>query len=125
MTIWDLLANGLLFAEAAADAERDPPNPILTFAPFVIIGILFYVMLLRPEKKKRAELEKMLNNIKKNDRIVTIGGIHGTVVNSTKDSDEVTIKVDEASNTKLRVNRSAISRVVVNSTKAASKADAE
>ena len=97
----------------------------MQFAPFIIIGILFYMMLLRPEKKKRAEMDKMLKNIKKNDRIVTIGGIHGTVVNTTKESDEVTIKVDEASNTKLRVNRSAISRVVVSTSGATANADAQ
>ena len=125
MAFWELVANGLLFAEAAADADRPPPNLLLQFAPFIIIGILFYMMLLRPEKKKRAEMDRMLKNIKKNDRIVTIGGIHGTVVNTTKESDEVTIKVDEASNTKLKVNRSAISRVVLNTAGATSKAEAQ
>lgn len=125
MAFWDMAMNGMLFAEAAAEADRPPPNLLLQFAPFIIIGILFYMMLLRPEKKKRAEMEQMLKNIKKNDRIVTIGGIHGIVVNSTKESDEVTIKVDEASNTKLRVNRSAISRVVLNTAESESKADAK
>ena len=125
MAFWELVANGLLFAEAAAEADRPPPNLLLQFAPFIIIGILFYMMLLRPEKKKRAEMDRMLKNIKKNDRIVTIGGIHGTVVNTTKESDEVTIKVDEASNTKLKVNRSAISRVVLNTAGATSKAEAQ
>ena len=48
----------------------------------------------------------MLQNLKKNDRVVTIGGIYGTVVNAQKDLDEVTIKVDESTNTKLRMQRS-------------------
>ena len=57
-------------------------------------------------------MKNMLGNLQKNDRIVTIGGIYGTVVNIQKDSDSITIKVDESSNAKLRVLRSAISRVV-------------
>ena len=84
----------------------------LPWIPFAIIGVMFYFLLIRPERKKRQNLASLLDSLKKNDRIVTIGGIHGVVVNVTKDSDEVTIRVDEGSNTKLRVSRSAISRVI-------------
>lgn len=84
-------------------------GPIL---PFVMIGILFWLMIFRPESRKRAELSKMLENIKKNDRVVTIGGIHGTVVNVQKDSDDITLRIDETNNTRIRVLRSAIARIV-------------
>lgn len=79
--------------------------------PFVVIGLMFYLLLIRPERQKRAEVTKMLNNLKKNDRVVTVGGIIGVVVNVTPNSEEVTIRVDESTNTRLRVLRSAISRV--------------
>ena len=82
------------------------------WVPFAVIGVMFYFLLIRPERKKRQELTSLLDSLKKNDRIVTIGGIHGIVVNVTKDSDEVTIRVDEGTNTKLKVTRSAISRVI-------------
>ena len=82
------------------------------WVPFAVIGVMFYFLLIRPERKKRKELTNLLDSLKKNDRIVTIGGIHGVVVNVTKDSDEVTIRVDEGTNTKLKVTRSAISRVI-------------
>src|SRR5688572_21174002 len=49
--------------------------------PFLIIGVLFYFMLIAPERRKRKEMESLLANIKKNDQVVTIGGICGTVVN--------------------------------------------
>jgi len=78
----------------------------------ILIGVLFYLMLIRPEHRKRAELKTMLESIKKNDQVVTIGGLKGSIVNVQKDSDEVTIKVDETNNTKLRVLRSAIARVI-------------
>jgi preprotein translocase subunit YajC len=82
------------------------------WAPLVIIGVLFYFMLIRPERVRRMQLQRMLDNLKKNDRVVTVGGIFGTVVNVQQGSDEITIKVDESTNTKLRVLRSAITRVL-------------
>ena len=97
---------------AAQANGNDGINPLLQFAPFIIIGILFYVMLIRPERKKRTDLDRMLGNLKKNDRVVTIGGIYGTIVNAPQGSKEVTLKVDENNNTRLRVLRSAINQVV-------------
>lgn len=83
-------------------------SPIL---PFVLIGIVFYLMMMRPEQKKRKQQEQLLANLKKNDRVITIGGISGTVVNAAPGSTFVTLRVDDANNTRLRVLRSAISRV--------------
>lgn len=80
--------------------------------PLVVIGVLFYFMLIRPERRKRADLEQMIGNLQKNDRVVTVGGIFGTVVNVQKGSEDVTLKVDESNNTRLRVLRSSIARVV-------------
>jgi preprotein translocase subunit YajC len=82
------------------------------FAPLIIIFVLFYFMMIRPERRRRAQMTQMLDNLKKNDRVVTAGGIVGTVVNVQKGSDEITIKVDESTNTKLRMLRSSIIRVV-------------
>ena len=80
--------------------------------PFMMIAVLFYFLMIRPERRKRQELQLMLSNLKPKDRVVTIGGIFGTVVTVMKESDEITIKVDENTNTKLRMQRSAIARVV-------------
>ncbi len=73
----------------------------------LMIGI-FYFFLIRPQNKKQKEMEKMLAALKKGDKVVTIGGIHG-VVSSTKEK-TVILKVDD--NTKLEFNRSAIASVV-------------
>lgn len=83
-------------------------NPII---PFALIGIVFYLMLMRPEQRKRKQQEQLLSALKKNDRVVTIGGIAGTVVNAAPGSTFVTLRVDDTNNTRLRVLRSAISRV--------------
>lgn len=101
---------GVLLAEGeAAPAGGFDPSFLL---PMVLIGVLFYFMLIRPERKKSAEAADMLKGLKKNDHVVTIGGIFGTVVNVQDGSDVVTLRVDENTNAKLRVRRSAISAIV-------------
>jgi preprotein translocase subunit YajC len=95
---------------AQAAAEPDMMQMVVQFAPFIIIGGLFWMLLIRPESKKTADLNKMREGLKKNDRILTIGGIFGTVVNVQKDAKEITIRVDE--NTRLRVLRSSIALVL-------------
>lgn len=81
-------------------------------APLMLIFVVGYFLLMRPEKRRRAEMAEMLKNLKKNDRVQTIGGICGVVVNVSNDEDEVTLRVDETSNTRIRVLRSAVSKVV-------------
>jgi len=87
-------------------------GPLGGLLPFILIGVLFYFMLIRPERKKRAEMTDLLGKLKKNDRVVTAGGIFGVVVNTQKDSEDVTIRIDDNNNTRLRILRSAISRVI-------------
>ena len=113
-----LLESVWLLADGPAKAAPDDAggfgslfslsSPLL---PMLMIGIVFYLMLMRPEQRKRKEMEKLLENIKKNDHVITVGGICGTVVNAAPKSTYVTIRVDDSTNTKLRVLRSAISRV--------------
>ena len=78
----------------------------------IVIMVLFYFMLIRPQKRKEQELREMVRNVKENDRVVTIGGIYGIVTNVQRDADRVTIRVDEATGTKLKINMSAIARVL-------------
>lgn len=87
-------------------------NVLISLTPFLVIFLLFYVLLIRPEQKKRAALNAMLQALKKNDRVVTIGGIYGTVVNPSSGEDTVVIRVDDNNNTRIRVSRSAIARVL-------------
>jgi len=75
--------------------------------PFLLIIVIFYFFLIRPQNKKQKETEKMLKALKKGDKVITIGGIHGTV--SSVKENTVIVKVDE--NCKLEFNRSAISSV--------------
>ena len=79
----------------------------------VMIGVLFYFMVLRPETQRRSDQDKMQTDLKKNDRVITIGGIHGVVTNvAAGGTDEVTIRVDDKTDTKIRITRTAIQKVV-------------
>jgi len=80
--------------------------PIVTFG---LVFVIFYFFIIRPQNKKQKDTEKMISAIKKGDKIITIGGIHGEV-SSTKES-TVIVKVDDAC--KLEFSRSAIASVVL------------
>ena len=122
-TALNLIASVLLAEGDKAVPPSGPSSMLISLSPFILIAVLFYLLMIRPERRKRAELTAMLNNLKKNDRVVTIGGIYGTVVNVQKDLDEVTIKVDENTNTKLRMQRAAIARVLASDSAAPTKTD--
>ena len=79
---------------------------------FAIIGVLFYLMLIRPQRREQSARQSMLEGLKKNDRVVTIGGIYGVVTNVRKEADQVTLTVDEKSNATSRVTLASIARVV-------------
>ena len=98
----------LMGAPPGADGAAGGGNALMTFLPFVAIIAIFYFLIIRPQNKKQKETQKMLAALKKGDKVVTIGGVHGTI-QSVKEN-TVIVRVDE--NTKLEFNRSAISTVV-------------
>jgi preprotein translocase subunit YajC len=75
---------------------------------FGLIIVVFYFLVIRPQNKKQKDAKKMLQSIRRGDRVVTIGGLHGTV-DSVKD-DAVVLKVDD--NVKLKFSKSAVSTVL-------------
>ncbi len=92
-----------------AEPAKNPQPAWVGFLPWILIAVAFYFFLLRPKNKQEKQRVAMLSSLKKGDRIQTIGGILGTVVESR--DDEVVVKVDETSNTKITFSRSAIHRV--------------
>lgn len=77
--------------DAAAVAAPGLVDYLVTFVPFILIFVVFYFILIRPQRKKDKQVKEMLNNLKAGDRICTIGGIYGTIV-GIKD-DTVTLSV--------------------------------
>ncbi|HSW44160.1 MAG TPA: preprotein translocase subunit YajC [Phycisphaerae bacterium] len=76
----------------------------------VLMLVVFYAIVLTGNRKEKRKRQDMLASLKKNDRVMTIGGIIGSVVSVT--DNEVSLKVDESNNVKITVIRSAIQRVL-------------
>jgi preprotein translocase subunit YajC len=103
----------MLFAIHAllAQAEGQPQgSTLLTFLPLIAIVFVGYFLLMRPMRRQEKERQALLAALKKNDKVITSGGLIGIVAN-IKD-DEVTLKVDESSNVRLRVTKGSVVRVV-------------
>ncbi|CAM4131070.1 preprotein translocase subunit YajC [Paenibacillus alkaliterrae] len=76
--------------------------------PFILMFAVFYFLLIRPQQKKQKQRTSMLNQLKKGDKISTIGGLHGTVVELTDDT--VVLRVNDT--TKMTFERSAINTII-------------
>lgn len=97
---------------ADATAAAGPLANIAQFVPLVLIFVVFYFLLIRPQQKKAKEHQVYLTNLKKGDKVVTGGGIHGQIVGLT----ETVVTLEIAENVRVKFNRGAI---------AGSAADAE
>ncbi|MBI2204768.1 MAG: preprotein translocase subunit YajC [Candidatus Rokubacteria bacterium] len=99
----------LAFAQSPGGSSGGGTGAIMTqIAFFGAIFAIFYFLLIRPQQKQRRERESMLTAVKKGDRIVTTGGLHGTVMNLSEQT--VTLRVTDG--VKLEFDRSAIGRIV-------------
>ena len=85
----------------------DQSSPLNMFIPLVLVWLVFYFLVFRPQSQKQKELKEMLKNLKKNDEVITTGGIHGTIVN-IKDT-TVVIRVDE--HARIEIERDAVMTV--------------
>jgi preprotein translocase, YajC subunit len=83
-------------------------NLLITLAPFLAMFVIFYFLLIRPQQKRQKARNQMLSALKKGDKVVTIGGLHGTIVEITDDI--VVLRVNDV--TKLTFDRSAVNNVV-------------
>jgi preprotein translocase subunit YajC len=108
----------LMGAPDAGGSAGSTAQLLTTFVPFGLVILIFYFLIIRPQNKKQKETEKMLSAVKKGDKIVTIGGVHG-VVQAVKEGGTVVVKVDE--NCKIEFSRSAIASVVVDKVEKAEK----
>ncbi len=121
----ELLSNlPLLMAAPGADPAGGAGSILPTLVTFGLVFVIFYFLIIRPQNKKQKDTKKMLAALKKGDRVVSIGGIHGTI-QSIKD-DTVVLRID--ANTKLTFSRSAISNVLEQSRpskKAAAQVEAD
>jgi preprotein translocase subunit YajC len=116
------LSDWLLLAQEAAGggaapggtAPAQPESPGFAGMLPALLGImaLFYFLILRPQKAKDQQFRSMVDALKEKDRVVTIGGIHGVVTNVQREAGVITLRVDESTGAKIRVNASAIAKVI-------------
>lgn len=81
-------------------------NPLTSFLPLILILVVFWLFMIRPQMKKQKEVKKYRESIQKGDKVVTIGGIYGKI-NEVKDR---TVILDVGNNIILKVDRDAINR---------------
>lgn len=82
------------------------------FVPLILLFVVFYFLLIRPQQKQQKLRKEMISNLKKGDRVVTIGGIHGVI----KEIDDTVMSMRVADNLNLKFSRAAVDRVVQDET---------
>lgn len=81
-------------------------NPLVSFMPLILMFIVFYFLMIRPQQKRQQETQKMIENLKKGDKVVTSGGVMGTI--TSMQNDYVVLKVGDSETTKVEVLKNAI-----------------
>jgi preprotein translocase subunit YajC len=89
--------------------EQAAPNPLLAFMPFILIILVFYLLILRPQSKRQKQHMTMVKGLQKGDRVVTAGGFHGTIQGVNDEEDTVVLEI--ADRVRVTVGRPSISQV--------------
>jgi preprotein translocase subunit YajC len=103
--MWEMV---LLMSNPNQGSGQGGGSGLLGFLPFILIIVIFYFLLIRPQAKRQKTVQKMLESVKKGDLIVTAGGIHGKVV-GTKDNILI-VEIDD--NVKVELDRGSVGRIV-------------
>jgi preprotein translocase subunit YajC len=96
-----------------------PGGPLMTFMPLILMFVIFYFLLIRPQQKKQKEHKQMLENLTRGDRVITAGGLHGRVVEAKDDI----LTVDLGNDMHVQVGRGFISAVILADSGAAKTKD--
>ncbi|PID72215.1 MAG: preprotein translocase subunit YajC [Desulfobulbus propionicus] len=94
---------GIAYAEGAAPVAGGAAG-MTQFIPLILIFVVFYFLLIRPQQKKAKEHQNYLSNLKKGDKVITGGGIHGQITGIT----DTVVTLEVAENVRIKVNRGSI-----------------
>lgn len=100
-------------AHAMGQGGAGGQGQFATFIPIILMFVIFYFLLIRPQQKKQKEHREMVNNLKKDDRVVTSGGIYGRITGV----DDQTVTVEIADKVRIKVARGNISIILQNTSK--------
>jgi preprotein translocase subunit YajC len=84
-------------------------SPFVTFIPLLLVFVIFYFLIILPQRKRQRALDAMLESLKSGDKVVTSGGIYGTIVSVREDKRTVQLKISENPVIRVEVARTAIS----------------
>ena len=101
------MINNFLPLTATGATDGNPASMWVTFVPIILMVVLMYFMLIRPQNKKRKQEEKMRNDLQVGDEITTIGGIMGRVVSIKEDTNSLVIETG-ADRSKVRIKKWAV-----------------
>ena len=100
------------YAQAAAPAAPSQADQMLHMVAVLAITVgIFYFMIIRPQQKKQQETEAMLSAVRKGDRVLTVGGVFGTVIGRKGEKDEVVV-LKVADDVKMEFSKSSIVQVL-------------
>ena len=84
-------------------------SSIMGFLPFILIIVIMYFLMIRPQMRKQKERQKMVDALQKGDKIITTGGMHGKITGFTEDGKTVIVQIDDK--VKVNIDRSAVNVV--------------
>ena len=88
---------------------------LMSFLPFILIIVIMYFLMIRPQMKRQKERKQMIEGVQKGDKIITSGGVHGKITGFTDDGNTVIVQVDDK--VKLNIDKSAINIVKTSGSK--------
>ena len=110
------LMNWRLLAQQEKPAGNDPPDLLDMLSgmalPIGMIIVLYIFLMVLPQRREQKKAQEFLSSLKKNDQVILQGGILAKIMNVKKDQDIITVRLDESTNTNMRVLRSSVVKVV-------------
>ncbi len=106
-----ILAQAATATPEAAPEALPPQSPLSAVVPFILMAVIFYFLLIRPQQKRQKELNEMIAALKTGDTVVMNSGIHG-IVSSIKEN---TLMLKVADNVKIEFDKAAVARVIKSS----------
>tara|TARA_B100000315_G_scaffold260064_2_gene319063 strand:+ start:3120 stop:3452 length:333 start_codon:yes stop_codon:yes gene_type:complete len=102
--IW---SDGIAWAQTAAGSSQGGPGLLVSLIPFVLIFLIFYFLLIRPQQQRSAQHKAMLDALTKGAKVITSGGLWGTITNLGKET--VTLQI--ADSVKVKIERSHVTQL--------------
>jgi len=97
------------FAQAAGGAAASPMGGIIGIIPFILMFVIFYFLLIRPQQKRAKQHQEMVSNLRRGDQVITAGGIKGKV---TRIGDEDEAEIQIADDVRIKIVKSTVATVV-------------